>query len=135
MTKVLELSPEAASEVIDHALEVAPLECCGVLLGPRPDRATEALRAENVHDNPRTEYEIAPQTLFEAVERAENPDTELVGFYHSHPRGYAAFSETDVARGSWQGKTYLLASLAPLTFLGGVWNGEDFDEVEVHVDV
>jgi proteasome lid subunit RPN8/RPN11 len=135
VTKVLDVAPRVAREVFDHALESAPRECCGVLVGPDASRATEALRAENVHDNPRTEYEIDPEVLLEAVERTEGSPVELVGFYHSHPRGYAAFSETDIARGSWAGKTYLLASLAPLRFLGGVWNGEGFDEVEVHVDL
>lgn len=135
MSKVIEIAPRVAREVFTHALETAPLECCGVLVGPGPTRATEALRAENVHENPRTEYEVDPQLLFEAVERTEGTPVEIVGFYHSHPRGYAAFSETDVARGSWEGKIYLLASLAPLTFLGGVWNGDGFDEVDVHVDL
>lgn len=132
--KRLQISPEAARTVFDHAVETTPDECCGVLLGPSEQRATEALPAENVHSNPRTEYEIDPQALLEAVERADEPGTELVGFYHSHPRGAAAFSETDVSRGSWAGKAYLLLSLAPITFVGGVWNGESFERIPVHLD-
>jgi proteasome lid subunit RPN8/RPN11 len=135
VTKVLELAPRVAHEVFEHGLEAAPHECCGILVGPNEEQATEALRSENVHENPRTEYEIDPELLFEAVERTDGSAVEIVGFYHSHPRGYAAFSETDVGRGSWAGKTYLLASLAPLRFLGGVWNGEGFDEVPVRVDL
>ena len=134
MSEQLDIAPRVAREVFTHALDEAPHECCGVLIGPDTAHATEAVRAENVHENPRTEYEIDPEVLFEAVERTEGTPVEIVGFYHSHPRGYASFSETDVARGSWQGKRYLLASLAPLTFVGGVWNGEGFDETGVHVD-
>lgn len=129
----LTLAAEVARTVLDHALETAPEECCGILLGPKPDRATDAIRAENVHAKPRTEYEVDPDALLEAVERTEKDDEEIVGFYHSHPRGYAAFSETDRTRGSWEGTTYLLVSLAPLTFLAGRWDGERFQEVGVRV--
>lgn len=135
MTKVLEITPESARRVLEHTIETAPDECCGILLGPSPTRVTEVQPAENVHDNPRTEYEIDPQALYEATERTQAGPHELVGFYHSHPRGYAAFSKTDVARGSWTGKLYLLASLAPFQFVAGRWDGERFNDVEVHVDV
>lgn len=133
--KQLELTPKAARTVLDHSLEVAPDECCGILIGPEPGRATEALRAENVHENPRTEYQVDPEALLEAVRRTETGEDEIVGFYHSHPRGYAAFSETDRARGSWEGTTYLLCSLSPLTFLAGRWTGDAFEEIDVRVPV
>lgn len=129
----LEIAPPVARGVLDHALEAAPDECCGILLGPAPQHAAELMRSENVHENPRTEYEIAPEILFEAVERTEKEDLEVVGFYHSHPRGAAAFSKTDRARGSWEGTAYLLVSLAPLAFRAGRWTGRDFEALPVHV--
>lgn len=128
-----ELAPGVARKVLDHSLETAPDECCGILMGPDAGTATEARRAKNVHPNPRTEYEIDPDALLAAVQTGAKTDLEIVGFYHSHPRGYAAFSDTDRARGSWEGTTYLLVSLAPLTFLAGRWNGEGFDDVDVRV--
>lgn len=134
MTKVVEIAPNCARRVLDHALDVAPDECCGILMGPTASRITKVIPTNNVHENPRTEYEIDPEALYEATEEAEEGPLELVGFYHSHPRGRAAFSDTDVDRGSWEDKVYLLASLAPLAFLARVWNGQTFDEVEVHVD-
>lgn len=135
MSERLELAPEVAREVLDHALASAPAEACGVLLGPRSDLAETALRAENVHENPLREYEIEPEALLEAVQRAEKGDTEVVGFYHSHPRGPAAFSDTDRSRGSWEGKAYLLVSLRPLEILAGRWTGEAFEDVPVVADV
>lgn len=129
----LSLSAAVARGVLDHALRERPLECCGILLGPGPDRAERVLEAANVHENPRTRYEIDPDTLLEAVQAGAAGDEQVVGFYHSHPRGAAAFSRTDRARGSWEGLTYLLVSLDPLTFLAGRWNGEDFSPVDVRV--
>lgn len=125
------VEPEVARTVLDHALEAAPLECCGLLLGPAEDHASEAVRAPNVHDNPRTEYEVDPDALLEAVRRAEAGDEELVGFYHSHPRGPDAFSDTDRARGAWEGRTYLLLCLDPLAARAGRWDGERFRPVPV----
>lgn len=133
--KALSLAPQVAADVLEHSLDVAPDECCGILLGPQPGRATEAIVAENVHENPRTEYEIDPEALLTAVQRTEAEPVEIVGFYHSHPRGAAAFSPTDRARGSWPGTAYLLCSLVPLTFLAGVWNGDRFEEIEVRAGV
>lgn len=135
MSQPLELAPDVAREVVDHAIASAPREACGILLGPEPDLAEQALRAENVHENPRTEYEIEPDTLLEAVQRAEKGDLDVVGFYHSHPRGPAAFSDTDRSRGSWEGKAYLLVSLRPLEVLAGRWDGEAFEDVPVRADV
>jgi proteasome lid subunit RPN8/RPN11 len=130
----LVLAPGVARMVLDQALHEKPDECCGILVGPDEDHASKALPVDNVHENPRTEYEIDPDALMETVVDVESTDREIVGFYHSHPRGYAAFSKTDRARGSWAGRAYLLVSLAPLTFVGGRWTGEDFDEVDVRVE-
>lgn len=129
----LVLAPGVAREVLDHALQAAPDECCGILLGPGPGKATDVLRAENVHAEPRTRYQIDPETMFKAVEIEEAGDTMITGFYHSHPRGAAAFSDEDRARGAWEGRAYLLVSLSPLTFLAGRWDGGDFQELHVRV--
>ncbi len=129
----LELSPEVAQGVLDHALETSPDECCGILLGPAAGQATAFRRATNVHPSRRNRYEIDPENLLEATLQAEQEGLEIVGFYHSHPRGHAAFSDEDRARASWEGAVYLLCSLSPLAFLAGQWTGERFEALEVHV--
>lgn len=129
MTTELRLASDVARAVLDHALGEAPLECCGVLTGPKADLATRAWPASNVHGRPRTEYEVDPQALLEAVERTEGTDEEIVGFYHSHPRGPAGFSQTDQERGSWQEAAYLLVSLKPLAWRAARWSGDAFEEI------
>lgn len=131
--EALVLTPEVAREVLDHALEDAPDECCGVLLGPDEGQAERVLRADNVHEEPRTRYQIDPETMLRAVELEDAGEATVVGFYHSHPRGAAAFSEEDRARGAWEGRDYLLVSLSPLAFVGGRWDGDDFEDLHVLV--
>ncbi len=131
--RALVLAPEVAREVLDHAIEEAPDECCGILLGPQPGRASRVLRAENVHETVRTRYQIDPETMLKAVEIEEAGQAVIVGFYHSHPRGAAAFSQEDKARGAWEGRDYLLVSLSPLTFVGGRWDGQRFEDLHVLV--
>lgn len=131
--RTLVLAPEVARRVLDHALEAAPEECCGVLLGPEEGRATRVLQADNVHEDVRTRYQIDPETMLEAVELEDAGKAVVVGFYHSHPRGAAAFSDEDRARGAWEGRDYLLVSLSPLTFVAGRWDGEGFEELHVWV--
>lgn len=130
----LELTGPVARALLEHALATRPDECCGVLLGPEARRATRALAATNVHENPRTRYRLDAETMLEAVELEEKaPDLQIVGFYHSHPRGAPAFSDEDVARGAWEGKAYVLVCLRPLTFVAGRWTGQGFDGIGVHV--
>lgn len=133
MTAELLLDGTAARAVLDHALATLPDECCGVLLGPAARHASEAVPTRNAHETPRTRYRIDPEDQLAAVLRAEEEGLEVVGFYHSHPRGYAAFSEEDEARGSWEGAAYLLLSLSPLAFLAGAWDGEAFVPLDVRV--
>nr|WP_264475060.1 M67 family metallopeptidase [Salinirubrum litoreum] len=115
--------------LVSEASDGSPAEICGVLLGT--GRASETVRVidsrqvPNVADDPRTRYELDPgetAQVFESVERGgESADdtasesrntTEVVGFYHSHPRGPPGPSATDRAQAQWPGYVYLIVSLA-----------------------
>ena len=101
--------------VVDHAREGAPEEVVGVLAGRRgSDVSTveRALRARNAADAPRSRYEIAPDEQLALLERIEASGSDVVGFYHSHPRGPAEPSDVDAGRAAWPGHSYLIVSLA-----------------------
>lgn len=134
MTTPLTLAPHIATRLIDHATRQAPHECCGILLGPTPHHAKHARPTKNVHPNPRTEYEIDPHALHDAIQRTHETPLHLVGFYHSHPRGPAAFSTTDHDQAAWPNTPYLIVSLQPITFHAGRWNGDTFDPLPVNLD-
>ena len=116
--------------VVDHAREGAPEEVVGVLAGRRGDDVStveRALRARNAADAPRTRYEIAPDEQLALLEQVETSGSDVVGFYHSHPRGPAEPSDVDAGRAAWPGRSYLIVSLAGE--LGNGLAGEPDDEL------
>ena len=113
VTVVLPAAVRAA--IVDHAREGAPEEVVGVLAGRRGDDVStveQALRARNAADAPRSRYEIAPDEQLALLEQIEASGSDVVGFYHSHPRGPAEPSDVDAGRAAWPGHSYLIVSLA-----------------------
>jgi proteasome lid subunit RPN8/RPN11 len=118
-------------EIVAHAREDAPNECCG-LIGGRDGTATSVHRAENLFASP-TRFEVAnPVKLLSAIEGAGE---DLAGIYHSHTKSEAYPSQTDVnlARG-WPDPLWFICSLAdadaPVVRAFAIRDGE-VDEVEL----
>ena len=96
-------------EVIAHAREMAPAECCGLLIG----NATEivgAVRAANLAHNP-SRFLIDPKDHIRARRDARARGLDVVGFYHSHPHSDARPSPTDLAEASYENHLYLIVGL------------------------
>jgi [CysO sulfur-carrier protein]-S-L-cysteine hydrolase len=96
-------------EIVAHARDDAPNECCG-LMGGRDGEITSVHRAENLFASP-LRFEVAnPVKLLNAIEGAGE---ELAGIYHSHTKSEAYPSQTDVnlARG-WPDPLWFICSLA-----------------------
>jgi len=110
--------PTAIRETIfGRAREGSPEEICGVLGGTYESEGTSRVHsqypADNVAENPRTRYEIDPEQQLAIFDRLEARGEEIVGFYHSHPRGPARPSDTDAALATWPDRSYLIGSLEP----------------------
>jgi proteasome lid subunit RPN8/RPN11 len=89
--------PDAVwNHLLRHAAEAAPEECCGLLLG-RTGEIVEAVATPNVAPEPVRRFEVDPAAHFAAIRRARLSGMEVVGAYHSHPRGAPLPSETDFA--------------------------------------
>ena len=97
-------------EIVAHARESAPKECCGLLFGDG-EVANRVVRGRNVHATPETRYEIDPAQLREVLAGDDDTDRFLVGIYHSHPRTEPKPSEFDVANARWPEQVYVLTSL------------------------
>ena len=82
-------------------------EVCGLLFGSAA-QVDGVMAAENVAEDPARHFEIDPAALFAAIraERAGGP--AIAGYYHSHPGGVAAPSETDRANAAADGKLWLI---------------------------
>ena len=101
-----------AGEIIAHALEEDPDECCGILAG-RDDAAMKLYRITNSARSP-YRYVMDPQEFLNADLDAERNGMEFVAFYHSHTHSPAYPSQTDVRMAQQSGYHdvhYILVSL------------------------
>jgi len=96
------------NELIAHAREDAPNECCGYL-SARDGVVKDVFRAENPRKSPYG-YELDHRSLFAANELDD--DGLEVGIYHSHPRSPAVPSQTDINLATYPHWRYLIVSLA-----------------------
>lgn len=97
-------------ELLAHAREDAPNECCG-LIGGRDGEIETVYRARNAEASP-LRYNIDPQDQFRIMSEMEERGEELAAIYHSHTASPAYPSQTDINLAAYPGVTYLIVSLA-----------------------
>lgn len=105
----LELSEELRQKIVAHCRRALPNEGCG-LLALDGDLVMEVYCTGNDDASP-SSYSIPPQEHYEAVMDAESKGWEIRGAFHSHPRGPARMSNTDLERALTPGWLYLVVSL------------------------
>jgi len=94
MAVIVRLSQAHLDAMIAHALEDAPVECCGMLAAKAGVVAT-VQRARNKEASP-YRFSIDPLETKRAEEAMDSRGEELVGFYHSHTGSEARPSPTDI---------------------------------------
>jgi len=110
-------------EAITRASQSAfPEECCGLLLGT-DGRVTQAVPTRNVHSSPQTHFEIDPQALIDAHRAERAGGLELLGYYHSHPKGPPRPSVIDQAMAAGDGKIWAICGQAEVRFWRDVSRG------------
>ena len=97
-------------EIVAHAREDLPNECCG-MVGGADGGAETVYRAENAEASP-FRYSISASEQFRLMKELEEDGEELVAIYHSHTKSAAYPSQTDVNLAGWPDATYLIVSLA-----------------------
>jgi proteasome lid subunit RPN8/RPN11 len=107
------LGRAAHDDIVSHARETAPAECCGLVIGYKASGGggaiTEAARTRNLSADP-NRFEIHPEDHIHVRRTARSRGLEVLGFYHSHPRSPATPSATDVAEASYPGHLYVIVS-------------------------
>jgi proteasome lid subunit RPN8/RPN11 len=106
---MLTLPAAFIAEMIVHAQEEAPNECCGIIAG-RDGAATKLFRAKNSEASP-YRYSVDPKDLFRIYRECEENDWNFLVIYHSHTASEAYPSPTDVRLGFWPEAYYVLVSL------------------------
>ena len=105
-------------QMILHALEEDPQECCGVLLGSGDDEAIEFVRISNVAEDKERRYSMDPLEQSAAEQRADADGKSITGIFHSHTFSQAYPSTTDVrnaVNSMWTTPIYVLVSLVEKT--------------------
>ena len=101
------------NEILLHAGETSPAECCGLIGGTEEGRTQSIYPLTNVASNTEVAYEAAPEQLFAAQRQMRQRGETLLAIYHSHPRASEpAPSETDVRLAYYPSATYLIVGLA-----------------------
>jgi proteasome lid subunit RPN8/RPN11 len=106
---VLKLDRAYVDEIIAHAREDAPNECCGIIAGV--DGRTEKLyRAVNAEASP-FRYNVDPKDLLRIYRDIDGHGWDVLVIYHSHTHTEAYPSPTDVKLAAWPDARYLIVSL------------------------
>lgn len=109
---MLTLGKIHADELIAHAREDSPNECCGLIGGTENGVARTVYRLRNVASNALVTYEAAPEDLFTAQRTMRERGEHLLAIYHSHPRASDPYpSETDVRLAYYPTAVYLIVGL------------------------
>ena len=104
----VELAPDIAEALSDHARAELPNEACGLLSGPA-GRATTFHPVRNALASPRR-YDVHPEDLVRLMFEIEAAGDQLVAIFHSHTRSPAVPSPTDVRSAEYRAP-YLIASM------------------------
>jgi proteasome lid subunit RPN8/RPN11 len=107
----MRISQALIDEMVAHAREDLPDECCG-MVGGKDGEATVVHRVVNSAASP-LRYEMDPQGQYNALKAIEDDGGELLAIYHSHTKSAAYPSQTDVNQAvAWPEQVYLIVSLA-----------------------
>ena len=98
-------------EMVAHAREEAPNECCGLVASSNGD-AQRIYRAANAERSP-VKYVVDPRDQIRIQNDIDNHGWELGAIYHSHTRTEPFPSQTDInlAR-NWPDPLYVIVGVA-----------------------
>ena len=130
----MKISREMVDEMIAHAREDAPNECCG-MIGGTDGGAARVYRSINAEASP-LRYSLDAGDQFRIMREIEERGEELVGIYHSHTGSAAYPSQTDLNLATYPDAVYVIVSLEDPQSpdVRGFWIRDgQFDEAELDV--
>src|SRR4030095_12703204 len=99
-------------EILLHARQTSPSECCGLIGGTEDGRTRSIYRLTNVAPKTEGAYEAAPEELFFAQREMRQRGETLLAIYHSHPLAVDPTpSETDVRLAYYPTVAYLIVGV------------------------
>ena len=92
--RTLTIPQRCIDEMVAHARQEAPNECCGMLAG-KGDAISNVYHATNLDKSP-VKYTIDPKDMIRIDSEAAKAGLDVIAFYHSHTFTEAYPSVTDV---------------------------------------
>jgi [CysO sulfur-carrier protein]-S-L-cysteine hydrolase len=107
----MHISRELFDDMVAHAREDAPNECCGIVAS-QDGEARRVYRTTNVEASP-LKFVMDPRDQVRAYTEIEDDGLDLGAIYHSHTRTAPYPSQTDInfAR-DWPGVLWIIVGLA-----------------------
>jgi [CysO sulfur-carrier protein]-S-L-cysteine hydrolase len=105
----MNVSRSIVDELIEHAREDAPDECCGIVAS-QDGRAVKVFRATNAEASP-VRYSLDPREQYDITMEIERNGWDLGVIYHSHTRSPAYPSQTDVNLAFWPEALYVIVGV------------------------
>ena len=106
----MRISRSLVDELIAHAREDAPNECCGMVAAD-DGRAVEVYRAANAAASP-LRYEIDGAEQYRIQMEIDDAGLDLGAIYHSHTRSKPYPSQTDINLAFYPEALYVIVGLA-----------------------
>ncbi len=130
----MRISRQLVDEIVAHAREDSPNECCG-MIGGADGAAASVYRSINAEASP-LRYSLDANDQFRIMREMEENGEELIGIYHSHTASAAFPSQTDVNLAAYPDAVYVIASLldAGQPDVRGFWI-RDGEIAEAELDV
>ncbi|MCH8064385.1 MAG: M67 family metallopeptidase [Chloroflexi bacterium] len=106
---MLTLDRSYVDEMIAHAREDVPNECCGIIAAD-DGTATKLYRAVNAEASP-YRYNVDPKDLLRIYRDLDDRGWDVMVIYHSHTHTEAYPSPTDTSLAAWPDAYYVIVSL------------------------
>jgi proteasome lid subunit RPN8/RPN11 len=107
---VVRISKEIVEEMVNHAREEFPRECCGMLAGNNTT-ITKLFKIKNIAQR-MDEYELDPLEQVNAFEEIDRLSLNLLGVYHSHPNHPCYPSGLDISQAFYPDTLFFIISLS-----------------------
>ena len=109
---MIKISKSHLDEIIEHAREESPNECCGILVGTS-NSVSQVRKITNDAKSP-YRYVMNSQQQLNVLLDCDKNNLDMIAFYHSHTHSAAYPSDTDVrmaVQSGWLDIIYILVSL------------------------
>ena len=105
----MKLTQGQIDELIAHARDEDPNECCGMIGGVDGEVRT-VYKARNAEASP-LRYNLDPSDQFRIMTAMDDAGEDLTAIYHSHTKSPAYPSQTDINLAAYPGTLYVIVSL------------------------